>query len=307
MEKLLKQLKIDVLKTSGDNYICRCPFHKEGMEEHPSFGVNIKSGLFNCFACGARGNLVHLVMARLGLTMPEAIRFLEREQLNITIDTITTSEIPSWVNRYTKSEDITVLNDSMLELYKEDHPYLQERSITKETAAIWECGYDRWMNRVTFPVRDKRNRLLGIVGRSIDGQIPKYYFYDNFPKGGTLYGLNKFEEADNTVIVVEGIVDVLWLWQSGIKNVVAIMGSMITDKQAEIVRELGTRLFIWLDNDTAGSMGTGLMADKLYNRMRVYQMVWSNFSGFKDPHLMDESSIKKALETMQPTLIGGLK
>lgn len=307
MEQLLKSLNINVVKLTGDNYICKCPFHKDGTEEHPSFGIHRTTGVFNCFTCGARGNLVHLVASRLGVTEMEAIRLIEREQLNITIETVKNYEIPSWVNRYSKRDGIPVLNDSVLELYKENHPYLQQRGITIETAEAWGCGYDRWMDRITFPVRDLKNNLLGIIGRSVTDQTPKYYFYDGFPKGGTLYGLNKFEESNDTVIVCEGVIDVMWLWQSGIRNVVAIMGSMMTDAQAEIVRELGTRLIIWLDNDAAGMKGTKLIVEKLSSRMRISQVVWANFPDFKDPHLMDETTINKALETMQPTLIGGLK
>lgn len=297
MEKLLEYLKIKVIKQTSTEYITICPFHKNGQEKHPSFGVRKKDGLFNCFSCGAKGNMVHLVSALTGMNELEAIRFLERERINIIAKELQDVNIPHWIERWHTVNGISVMNEAILELYHGYHPYLKTRGIVEEAMSEFEVGYDRWMDRVTFPVRNENSQLVGIIGRSVRDTHPKYFFYDNFPKGGTLFGLDKVLDYD-TIIIVEGVVDVIWLWQNGIKNSVAIMGSMMTDKQASIIARRAERAVLWLDNDAAGSLGMKVAIEKLSERVKLFVIDWNLVSGpVKDPQDLNVLQLSNLLDS----------
>ena len=121
--------------------------------------------------------------------------------------------------------------------------------------------YDRWRNRIMFPIKDERGRTTGFGARILESSIegPKYINTAQtlvFDKSGTLYGLNlaahEIRQQDRAVIV-EGYMDVIAAHQYGFKNVVASMGTSITDKQVNALKKLSKNLVLALDSDSAGS------------------------------------------------------
>jgi DNA primase len=121
--------------------------------------------------------------------------------------------------------------------------------------------YDRWRNRIMFPIKDERGRTTGFGARILETSIegPKYINTAQtlvFDKSGTLYGLNlaahEIRQQDRAVIV-EGYMDVIAAHQYGFKNVVASMGTSITDKQVNALKKLSKNLVLALDSDSAGS------------------------------------------------------
>ncbi len=128
-------------------------------------------------------------------------------------------------------------------------------------------GYDRFRHRLMFPIRDERGRVVGFGARKLDGEStdgsPAKYMNTPqtpmFDKGGLLYGLDRAREtvrSQRSVIVVEGYMDVIAAHQHGFTNVVASMGTALTDKQIRTLDRLGGRVLLALDADAAGIEAT---------------------------------------------------
>jgi DNA primase len=143
----------------------------------------------------------------------------------------------------------------------------QEVSETDQSAAgllvEGERGfYDRFRGRLMFPVRDSQGRVCGFGGRALDDSTPKYLNTPQtavFDKSGTLYGLDLAQGAvkdEGLAVVVEGYMDVIAAHQAGIKNVVASMGTAITEKQMKMLNRLTKRIALALDADAAGQAAT---------------------------------------------------
>ena len=125
------------------------------------------------------------------------------------------------------------------------------------------AGYDRFRNRLIIPIRDPQGRVIGFGARALEAdQVPKYLNSPQsllFDKSATLYGLdlarNYIRQADQAIIV-EGYMDVIQAYQQGAKNVVAQMGTALTEAQLKIVKRTTNNFVLALDSDTAGSAAT---------------------------------------------------
>ena len=118
--------------------------------------------------------------------------------------------------------------------------------------------HDRFHNRLMFPIRDARGRTTGFSGRVLDDSLPKYMNSPQtaiFDKSGTIYGIDMAASAirgKDMVVIVEGYMDVIVAHQYGFNNVVASMGTAITEKHITILKKLTKNFALALDPDTAG-------------------------------------------------------
>ncbi len=118
--------------------------------------------------------------------------------------------------------------------------------------------YDRFRDRVIFPIEDLAGRVVAFGGRAIGSDMPKYLNSPESPvyiKGRVLYGLSRTKEAirdSDYVVLVEGYIDFLSLWNAGIKNVVATLGTALTREQVELIRRFTRNVAIIFDPDDAG-------------------------------------------------------
>jgi DNA primase len=133
-------------------------------------------------------------------------------------------------------------------------------------------SYDRFRNRLMFPIRDIQGKILGFGGRALDDSLPKYLNSPQTPifdKSSSLYGIDRAKTAirqKDQAVIVEGYIDVLTAHQHGYYNVVASMGTAMTDKQLSIIKNLTKNLILALDADTAGEEAisrSGEMIDKM--------------------------------------------
>ncbi|MDQ4044190.1 MAG: toprim domain-containing protein, partial [Chloroflexota bacterium] len=122
--------------------------------------------------------------------------------------------------------------------------------------------YDRFRNRFMFPIRNRDGEMLGFGGRAIGGGTPKYLNSPQtaiFDKSSIVYGLDLAKEAvrkSQEVVIVEGYMDVIAAHQFGYENVVATMGTALTEPQIALVRRGAKRIVMALDADAAGQMAT---------------------------------------------------
>lgn len=118
--------------------------------------------------------------------------------------------------------------------------------------------YDRFRGRVVIPITDERGVFVGMGGRGLHGEEPKYLNSpqtDLFDKGRTLYGLHLAAQAireEGVAVVVEGYMDVIGPWQAGFKNVVATMGTSLTEHHAALLKRHARRIVLAMDPDAAG-------------------------------------------------------
>lgn len=119
--------------------------------------------------------------------------------------------------------------------------------------------HDRFRNRLMFPVSDIKGRIIGFGARALDDSLPKYLNTAQtalFDKSGTLYALDRAQEAirgEGRAVIVEGYMDVIAAHQFGFANVVAQMGTALTERQVRILRRLTTNVVLALDADAAGT------------------------------------------------------
>ncbi|MEO6397662.1 MAG: DNA primase [Tepidiformaceae bacterium] len=118
--------------------------------------------------------------------------------------------------------------------------------------------YDRFRGRIIIPIADERGQYVGMGGRGMHGEEPKYLNSpqtDAFDKGRTLFGLHQAIEAirdSGTAVVVEGYMDVMGPWQAGFQNVVATMGTSLTEGHAGMLKRYAKRIVLAMDPDSAG-------------------------------------------------------
>ena len=136
--------------------------------------------------------------------------------------------------------------------------YSEEEQVLGGLAAIGKSGaaYDRFRNRIMFPIRDVAGRVVGFGGRALEGGEPKYLNSPETPaftKGRTLYGLDLAKAArDGRMYIVEGYMDCVSLVANGIGNVVASLGTALTEEQGKLLRRFADEAVIAFDTDAAG-------------------------------------------------------
>jgi len=277
------------LKKAGKNFTACCPFHNE---KTPSFSVSSDKQFYHCFGCGASGNVISFLMEYSHLEFVEAIEMLAQQQgLSIPYE----DDISDHSNQQSTKTLYEILNE-ITEYYQRhlsaiSLEYLKHRGLTQET--IFKCGlgfapagwdnllqrfpkekhsqllasgmivekedghfYDRFRQRIMFPIHDARGRVVAFGGRVLDDSKPKYLNSPEtaiFHKSNILYGLHWTKTTKpKQIILVEGYMDVVVLLQYGITNAVATLGTTASDAHfSQLFREVG-EVVCCFDGDAAG-------------------------------------------------------
>ncbi|HZV54972.1 MAG TPA: DNA primase [Rhodocyclaceae bacterium] len=280
------------LKKGGANYQACCPFHSE---KTPSFTVSPSKQFYHCFGCGAHGSALGFLMQYSGLGFIEAVEDLAHSvgmQVPRVSEHVQTerakkaplTELMARAARFYKDQ---------LKASPKAIDYLKGRGLTGEIAArfglgyapdewqglerifsdykdpaLVECGlvieneqgrrYDRFRDRIMFPILDQRGNVIGFGGRVLGQGEPKYLNSPETPlfeKGRELYGLTQARQAirdEDTVIVVEGYMDVVALAQHGVGNAVATLGTATTPNHVHKLLRQASRVVFCFDGDAAG-------------------------------------------------------
>jgi DNA primase len=282
------------LKKAGANYSACCPFHNE---KSPSFTVSPTKQFYHCFGCGAHGTAIGFLMEHQGLSFVEAVHELAKMVGLIVPQETRDADRPS--QRITPGLQETMQQASNYyrgELKKSPRAieYLKGRGLTGEVAARFQMGYapsgwqnletvftdyqaevlqaaglvveneqgrkyDRFRDRIMFPIHDQKGQVIGFGGRVINPEdTPKYYNSPEtslFQKGHELYGLFLARRAirdAGRALVVEGYMDVVALAQYGIGYAVAALGTATTPFHiTKLMRQTDEVVFCF-DGDAAG-------------------------------------------------------
>lgn len=286
------------LRKSGRNYMGVCPFHND---KGPSLSVSQDKQLFHCFGCGASGNVIGFIMRIKNIEYLDAIAYLaDRANVSIEFsdnDRKTDEENKMRDEIFKANIEAARLYFNNLKKNKRAYEYLKKRNVDDTIILKFGIGYsiesynfiynnlknkgfndeillkagliikgqkgyyDRFRNRIMFPVIDIKGRIIGFGGRVLDDSKPKYLNSPETPvfkKGTNLYGLNiaaKQTSIEN-IIIVEGYMDCISLHQYGINNAVASLGTSLTAEQAKLLKRYSKDIFICYDADTAGQAAT---------------------------------------------------
>ncbi|MDT8387225.1 MAG: DNA primase [Thiogranum sp.] len=282
------------LKKSGREYSACCPFHNE---KTPSFTVSQNKQFYHCFGCGAHGSAIGFLMDYEHFEFPEAIEELARG-VGLDVPREADSgdhQAPQRDTHYAVLERADRFYRSQLRDAGSAVEYLKKRGVNGEIAGRYGLGYapagwdaltrqlgddrhtqeiavelgllirrddgglyDRFRDRVMFPIRDRRGRTIGFGGRVMGDEKPKYMNSPEslvFHKGQELYGLFEARKASqklDRLLVVEGYMDVVALAQFGISNAVATLGTATTPEHLERLFRTVPEVVFCFDGDAAG-------------------------------------------------------
>ncbi|MDD5179798.1 MAG: DNA primase [Gallionellaceae bacterium] len=279
------------LKKAGANYVACCPFHNE---KSPSFTVSQGKQFYHCFGCGAHGTAIGFVMEHGGLGYVDAIEELARG-IGVTVPRETTAQVQHKVapDLYEVMQAATRYYREQLKQSPRAIDYLKQRGLSGEIAARFGIGYapegwqnlagivpdyqdaslletglvivnddgkryDRFRDRIMFPIANVRGQVIGFGGRVLDKGEPKYLNSPETPlfeKGRELYGLYQAQKsirANRRVLVVEGYMDVVALAQHGIEYAVATLGTATTPYHVQKLLRLTDQVVFCFDGDAAG-------------------------------------------------------
>ena len=280
------------LKKSGSNYMGLCPFHNE---KTPSFSVNEGKQFYHCFGCGKSGDVIGFVQEYYKLPFMEAVEKLaaengiklpERRSSGPKIDYDKYYGINAKAARFFYNNLGTKGNKGLA--------YLRKRGLSKDTITAFGLGYapaggtalvdylrgegvsdddmlklglanngknglyDKFRDRVMFPIISTQDKVIGFGGRAIADIKPKYLNSPEseiFLKKNNLFGLNltkKDIDSEGRAIIVEGYMDMISLYQNGVRNVAASLGTALTINQARLLCRYSKNIVLSYDSDAAG-------------------------------------------------------
>lgn len=279
------------LEKAGNNLKGCCPFHNE---KTPSFFVSPDRGAYYCFGCGAKGDIFTFVQEYEGIEFKEALRVLA-EKAGVSLEDY---KVNSDREKYFRiMEGVTKLYQALFQKNSDAKKYLTSRGLKDSDIEKWRIGlapddwqtalnflktkkvsekdievaglikkgekgsyYDRFRNRIMFPIFDGSSRVIAFSGRTLstDSKEAKYINSPDTPlfnKSEVLYGFNFAKKNIRKLdfsIIVEGQFDVIMCHQAGYTNAVATSGTSITEDHITQLQRLSKKIVIALDGDGAG-------------------------------------------------------
>lgn len=284
------------LRQRGKNYVGLCPFHPE---KTPSFNVSPELGIYKCFGCGRSGDVFSFLRDHVGMSFIEAVRHVAT-QVGIPLPSEPDSTSAVTERRRLLHQVLDAARDfyrSQLAHHKAAQQFIDDRRLSSGMVERFQLGaapaqwnalsellqqrgysvellrdaglvtvrddgsfYDRFRNRVMFPIWNTSGQVIGFAGRTLstDSDEPKYInspqtqLYD---KSSTLYALHLARQAitrQRYAIVVEGYMDAIALHSAGIEHCIATSGTALTPQHVEILRRYTEQVVFVFDGDTAG-------------------------------------------------------
>jgi DNA primase len=298
------------LKRQGKEYSARCPFHDE---RSASFTVSPTKQFYHCFGCGAHGTAISFLMNYDRLEFLDAVDELaKRVGMDVPRDTQQRNATPDSVDQYAALEAAAKFFQKQLAASEKARAYFDRRGVDDTIRTQFGLGYapdgfsalrdalgtdprriallervglfskndkghvyDKFRDRVMFPIHDRRGRTIAFGGRVLDPEdSPKYLNSPEtqlFHKGRELYGLWQVRQANSKIerlIVVEGYMDVIALFQHGITQAVATLGTATTPDHAELLFRNAPDVYFCFDGDAAGRRAASKAMESVLPRMK---------------------------------------
>lgn len=306
VEDFLEALEVqNVTDATEEEFKFSCPFpgHSHG-DESPSAYMNKETSAWMCHGCKRKGNGITFLSEHENITIMEATRFLhERYGSSGNPDAYSARvELEKLFEKQEREREILEqpqLDEELIDRYWIDWPmvaksepipkwgdYIIDRGFTPKTLTDWDIGYCDDRDRIAIPIRDREGVLIGFKVRAWkEEQKPKYLVlgetrserWDRYHVSLNVFGLNRAEPDNGELIVVEGELNVIAMWQMGYKNAVAVNGSNFSDSQKRQIASVADRATVFFDSDDSGHKGVRLVLDKLSSAIPVRVVPDHNF------------------------------
>lgn len=287
------------LTKRGKNYIGVCPFHDD---HSPSMSVSPEKQIFTCFSCGASGNVFTFVSDFEKISFSEAVKLLgDKLGINVGDNVISKKEKDDYFDIYNLTSKF-YQNSLFTNLGKNAIEYLEKRKIDKETIKKFgiglsiqkvsltdylknkkygvdklidigltnENGNDIFINRIMFPIYDLSGNVVAFSGRIYNTKDNSKYINtketDKFKKGKILYNYHiarEYLKKNDSVILMEGQMDVIRSSTVGINNCIATMGTALTKDHKSILKNMTDNIILCFDGDAAGEKATNAAIELL--------------------------------------------
>ena len=321
----------------GSNFWCQCPFHDDS---NPSMAVNQEKQFFYCFVCQESGNAIHFIRryenlefvdaietlaSSAGMTVPYENNRLEKSKPSGLVEKAVkfyqanlNEKIAPKAVQYLKDRKITGATAKKFNIgYAQDKwdGLLNHLGSDTPTKELDESGlfskkddrfYDRFRGRVIFPIRNIKGDFIAMGGRIIDEGEPKYLNSPEtsfFNKSNELFGLYEVKELEKNIaslIVVEGYMDVIGLYEHGIKNAVATLGTAVTPNHVSKIMRYTNKIFFAFDGDLAGGKAAWKAVENTFPIIREDMNV--HFVFFEECHDSDSFINEFGLKAFQKLL-----
>ena len=304
-QSVLDMLKFDLaqhgvdrfhqFRHNGDNIQTSCPFHKNGQERKPSFGVNGEIDKCHCFSCSWSGTIEEMISELYGYqdegkfgkrwlikrfntveieTRPNIMEgFNGRNIKNDILGVRCSSNIPDKIS----DNQYTYISDEELDKYRYIHPYLYQRGLTDEIIERFDIGYDKTRDEITFPVADLHGTIRFIASRSVKNK------FFRLPKGEDkpIYQGYRFVTGRyRTAYITESFLNCLTCWKYD-KPAMATIGTG-NKKQYEILNKLPVREYILaFDPDEAGRKATERFRKNVHGKI-IKELVYPDNRDIND-------------------------
>lgn len=236
--------RFDVAREIGDELIVRCP-DPDHDDHNPSAAINIVKRVWTCYACGAGGDVASLLGGGVSLepSTDDVVSSLKREVADMDTKISTLPE--RWMDQFLGAP----------------HPYWIDRGFSEETIAKFQLGYDFAfqphpdeppVEAVTIPLRAPNGGLLGVIHRRLDGGKPKYHYPRHADVSTCLFAYERVRGGIGSIVLTEGAVDAMLLWQEGIPALAAY-SDRLSASQTALIRALDPiHVTLAFDADTVG-------------------------------------------------------
>ncbi|EDA5833583.1 DNA primase [Campylobacter jejuni] len=278
------------VKKQGSSFVCICPFHAD---KNPSMHINPTKGFYHCFACKAGGDAFKFVMDYEKLSFSDAVEKVASLS-NFTLSYTKEKQ----ENKKELKSILPILNayfKDNLKHHKEVLTYLYQRALNDKDIAKFELGfagasedsirllqnqkipledamnvgalkkdennefYASFIWRITFPIYDHKDLLVGFGGRTLNPNVPAKYVNSPqnilFDKSRIFYAFNIAKEniaKKKEIIVCEGYMDAIAFHKAGFNNAVAVLGTALTEHHLPLIRRYDAKVILCFDNDEAG-------------------------------------------------------
>lgn len=274
------------MKDTNNDIMIQCPYHNNGQERKPSAGIQKSNGQFHCFACGESHTLPEVISHCFGWNDVFGVRGFEWLLKNFaTISVDRRKDIQLDFDREHKKQDINYVAEKELDSYRYYHPYMYKRKLNNKIIDLFDIGYDKETQCITFPQHDINGNVLFIARRSVNTKFFSYPENVEKPLYG-LYQLNReYQMHGNTiideVIICESMLDCLSCWVWG-KKALALNG-LGSDMQFKQLNSLQCRkLILATDNDTRGLQARKNIRKHIKNKLVTEYIFPENVKDIND-------------------------
>lgn len=275
------------IKDLGNNVMTTCPYHGDGQESNPSFGIStsdtyrngklIPAGTGHCFTCKETVSLDVLISDV--FNYKDGGRFGNKWLRNHYSGTLIGKK-RSFDLHFSRDDDkdsIVYITDDILDTFRYTHPYMYKRGLTDEIIDIFDIGYDDEMRCITMPVHDLQGRVPLIQRRGVGKKF--HHYAQGVDKTNYLYGayelLKYYPDKHTEIWIVESILNCLTCWVYDIPAV-ALMG-VGGGKQIELLRKLPYRnIVLALDPDSPGQTAQWELYHKLKKYKNLGKLIYKN-------------------------------